>query len=116
MLRLAMYCLPSQAYIEISHLPYSDGTVLQEIRFILSLSGFPELYLELVLQTAVANHPQVGYGEVELAHVHCCSIPLPLLQSPRHQLPRRSNGGVAQQSEGPALSVAASQALAETNA
>ena len=33
------------------YLPHSDGTVLQQVRFILCLSGFPKLYLKLVLQT-----------------------------------------------------------------
>ena len=33
------------------YLPHSDGAVLQQVRFILGLSGFPKLYLKLVLQT-----------------------------------------------------------------
>ncbi len=34
-----------------TYLPHSDGAVLQQVRFILCLSGFPKLYLKLVLQT-----------------------------------------------------------------
>ena len=33
------------------YLPHPDGAVLQQVRFILCLSGFPKLYLKLVLQT-----------------------------------------------------------------